>query len=70
MKAYEFEYGLTVKELKEIIKDWPEEYDNGEPTEVWIMTNKRISNIVRTVVPLNKRNQRADILFEPWQKTY
>ena len=28
--------GLTIKELKEIIKDIPDSKPNGEPTEVWL----------------------------------
>ena len=28
--------GLTIKELKEIVKNLPETKENGEPTEVWL----------------------------------
>ena len=29
---------MTVKELKEILKDWPDENEMGEPTEIWLET--------------------------------
>ena len=51
--------GLTVKELKEMIKDWPEEDQYGEPAEVWIEDECGVSNPVRAVWPLND----ADILL-------
>ena len=62
--------GVTVKELKEFIKDWPEEGENGEPTEVWMTTGAHTSSPVKAVWPLNKRtrdysdSKYADILFE------
>ena len=61
---------LTVAELKEIIKDWPEETSSGEPTEVWMMTGENLSSPVRMVMELNPRvdaqtgRRWADILFE------
>jgi len=27
---------MTVKQLKKILKDWPEIKENGEPAEVWL----------------------------------
>jgi len=29
---------MTVKELKEILKDWPDVNEMGEPTEIWLET--------------------------------
>lgn len=55
-----FPKGLTVKELKELIKDWPETNSLGEPTEVWFEDEKCESSRVRQVWPLND----GDILFE------
>lgn len=40
----EFKYGLTVKELKELIKDWPEEREDGTPTEVLLGDGNGHSN--------------------------
>jgi len=35
---------MTVKELKEVLKDWPEVDSEGEPTEVWIETGLMLSS--------------------------
>lgn len=51
---------LTVSELKEILKDWPEKDQNGEDSEVWIMTGDMSSSGVFNVYRLNS----TDILFE------
>lgn len=64
-----FKYGLTVKELKDIIKEWPEKNEyTGEDCEVWIGTNGGLSNIVTEVCPLNMRINNnivsADLLLE------
>ena len=48
--------GLTVKELKELIRYWPEKHVNGENTEVWISYPGGVSNIVTIISPLNKKN--------------
>lgn len=55
-----FQRGLTVRELKAIIKDWPEEDEFGNESEVWIETEEGVSNIVKSVWPLNS----TDILFD------
>ena len=66
----DFDQGLTVKELKSIIKDWPDtNEDTGEPCEVWITTSENLSNPVKMVYPLNRRkddagNFSADLLLE------
>lgn len=64
MEIHFFPHGLTVRELKELIKNWPEEYSNGEPTTVWIETSDGLSNQVAEVVPLNPFEGSADIIFE------
>lgn len=48
---------MTVKKLKEIIKDWPEERGDGEDTEVWIETGLMLSS---QVVNWSKLNVRVD----------
>ncbi len=58
-----FPNGLTVRELKEIITDWSETDENGEPTEVWIETGWCLSSIVIEVSPLNKREKSADLIL-------
>jgi len=37
---------MTIKELKEILKDWPDIHEDGEPTEVWIETGLELSSQV------------------------
>lgn len=37
---------LTVKKLKEILKEWPDETESGEPAEVWIETGLMLSSPV------------------------
>lgn len=60
-----FKQGLTVKELKELIKDWPEvNSSTGEPTEVWVGVGRNLSSPVTEVWPLNKRESSADLMFE------
>jgi len=60
-----FKNGLTVRELKKIIKDWDEEYPNGELTTVWISGENGQSNDVESIWRLNVReNGISDILFE------
>lgn len=71
MEKQVFFNGMTVKELKEAIKDWPEEDENGEPCEVWIGSWNGCSNQVRSLYPLNKRESEdgskkwADVILEP-----
>lgn len=51
----DFRNGMTVRELKEMIKDWPETNNLGEDCEVWIETGKNLSSPVTTAGPLNLR---------------
>lgn len=51
--------GITVKQLKELIKDWPEVDEFGEETTVWVGDDGN-SNIVTEVYQLNL----GDIIFE------
>ena len=63
MKQQTFNNGMTVKDLKDSIKDWPELDDNGDPLEVWVGMND-VSNECFRISPLNLRNGKADILLE------
>ena len=65
----DFDNGMTVRELKEIIKDWPETNQYGEDCEVWVETGKNLSSPVTTAGPLNLReddngNVSADFILE------
>jgi hypothetical protein len=64
-----FEYGMTVKQLKTLLLTWPDENDNGDPTEVWIGSPDGTSNQAKSVWPLDIREQSngtkcADLLIE------
>jgi len=66
---YPFVRGMTVKELKELVKDWPEVTNYGEPTEVWIETGRGWSSPVVVAMALNLRDMEdgtktADLVLE------
>lgn len=69
MRNFKAEFGMTVKDLKELIKNWPETDCYGEPCEVWITTGECLSSPVSHAEVLNYRNEDgkewADILFSP-----
>lgn len=53
--------GFTIKEFKELIKNWPEEGDeNGEPNHVWLGDGSSHSNICTEIWPLNYRTHADD----------
>lgn len=55
MQNHKFPQGMTVKELKALVKDWPEEDENGEPTDVFIETGRGLSSAVTEVWMMNAR---------------
>lgn len=63
VKVSLFPGGLTVKQLKEAIKNWPETNEDGNPTEVWIETGWCMSSVVVEITPLNKRGNLADVIL-------
>ena len=56
LRAFEFTNGMTVADLKELIRDWPEVDENGEPCEVWLCDSSGMSNQARMATPLNMRS--------------
>jgi hypothetical protein len=68
----QFPQGLTVKQLKEMIKDWPEVDLFGDPCEVWLGSGNGLTNICTRVSSLNHRSdhdgvhvvESADLLLE------
>jgi len=73
LEKHDYPKGMTVKELKQLIKNWPNEDIYGEPTRVWIGTGTMLSSIVTEVSPLNHRIENdienhalewADIILE------
>ena len=55
VKIYIFPNGMTVAELKAIIRDWPETDEHGNPCEVWLGKSGGLSNQARKAEPLNHR---------------
>ena len=65
----EFSNVMTVRDLKEVIKGWPEINECGGDCEVWIETGRNVSNPVVAVGPLNLRKEEggeisADFILE------
>ena len=66
----DFVNGMTVAELKELVKDWPETDEYGKPCEVWLCGADGLSNQARHAGPLNMRRSEdgtklwADLMFE------
>lgn len=60
-----FSDGMTVRDLKAVVRDWPEEGPNGEPCEVWMLTGPTTSSPATKVIPLNMGDdaQSADLLL-------
>ena len=56
--------GLTIKQLKEILNHLPEQNEYGEDYEIWMGTGNGLSNVVKSVCALNKRNDGCDVLLE------
>ena len=61
---FTFKNGMTVSQLKKLIKYWPEKYNDGEDAEVWIETGRGLSSPVTEVSRLNVRGDSFDILLE------
>lgn len=56
--------GITIKQLKELVKDLPEVDDNGDDYQVWLEDSKTgLSNVCRSVWPLNKDINGQDIIL-------
>lgn len=60
----ELDHCMTVKELKEILKDWPETRLDGTPTEVWLGNAACVTNEAIEISTLNlDENDNADIVI-------
>lgn len=55
LQALDFPNGMTVAELKAMVRDWPETDEYGNPCEVWLCDGEGLSNQARMATPLNKR---------------
>ncbi len=63
-KPLHTDYGITVKQLKEYVKDLPETDANGEDFTVWCESPRSLSGPVYTIMPLNPRPEGQDLLLE------
>jgi len=54
--------GITIKELKEFVKDLPEQDEDGEEFELWVMNTdgSSKSNVAKSIMQLN----RGDLIVE------
>ena len=52
--------GITVKQLKDFVKDWPETNENGEDYGVWLADERGLSNVAISLWKLNQ----GEILLE------
>jgi hypothetical protein len=59
MSIHRFRHCISVKKLREILKDWPDTDSCGEASEVWIETGRNLSSPVLEVSQLNE----TDILL-------
>jgi maltoporin len=48
-------FGITVSDLKQLIADWPELDQYGDPCEVWITDGSGNSYQAVSAIPLNYR---------------
>lgn len=46
-------YGITIKELKDYVKDLPEKNENGDDFTVWMATGEGLSSQVKEIWQLN-----------------
>jgi len=49
-----FPNGLTIRELKEFIKDLPEKNSEGEEFTVWIDNHNGTNSCVYNIIPLDR----------------
>lgn len=67
----QFENGMTVVQLKQLLANWPETDEHGEPCEVWLGDGNGLSNQAKESRPLNMREREetgrksADLLLLP-----
>jgi len=54
--------GITIKELKSLVKNLPEQDENGEAFELWVTNtdDSSLSNVATSIFKLNK----GDLIVE------
>ena len=64
MELLKNENGITIKQLKELVKDLPEQDEDGQDYTVWISNyDDQLTNSAKYIYPLNG----GDILLNPTQ---
>jgi hypothetical protein len=55
--------GITIRQLKELVKDLPEQGDNGEEFELWVTNtdDNCLSNVAKSISRLNRGDLIIDI---------
>ena len=55
--------GITIKQLKYLVKDLPEQDENGEDFELWVMNTdgSSLSNVATSIIQLNSGDLIIDI---------
>ena len=57
------ESGITIKQLKDFIKNLPEKNEHNEDYEIWLETGKNLSSPSKSICFLNSREKGSDILL-------
>ncbi len=55
LRLHDFPNGMTVAELKKLVRDWPETDEYGDPCEVWLCDARGLSNQAKRAGALNRR---------------
>lgn len=65
MTKLENKNGITVRQLKELVKDLPEVNDTwNEPFELWVDIGNGLSKPITSIWPLNKNEDGCDLIFK------
>lgn len=60
-----FENGLTIMELKDLLRDYPDRDEDGNHNTVWMETGKGLTSPVVVVAALNLNDDgSSDLLFK------
>ena len=64
IEAIENKNGITIKQLKELVKDLPEQDEYGDDFELWVMNKDgNTSNIAKSIMQLNRGDLIVEIHF-------
>jgi broad-specificity NMP kinase len=64
IEAIENKNGITIKQLKELVKDLPEQDEYGDDFELWVMDKDgHTSNIAKSIMQLNRGDLIVEIHF-------